>query len=112
MEDLVLPTTVVDQGRSSGKTAPIPSFIFWSVWVVSSRENVNDPRSVYPGFWIGPYISDNWNASLFLIFINDLDVEDINSNILKFAHDTKIFKEVRCSTDKISFVGTEMANGI
>jgi len=36
---------------------------------------------------------------LFLIFINDLDVEDINSNILKFADDTKIFKEVRCSTD-------------
>jgi len=25
--------------------------------------------------------------------------EDINSNILKFADDTKIFKEVRCSTD-------------
>ena len=36
---------------------------------------------------------------LSLIFINDLDVEDINSNILKFADDTKIFKEVRCSTD-------------
>ena len=30
---------------------------------------------------------------LFLIFINDLD-EDISSNILKFADDTKIFKEV------------------
>jgi len=29
-----------------------------------------------------------------LIFINDLD-EDINSSILKFADDTKIFKEVR-----------------
>jgi len=35
---------------------------------------------------------------LFLIFINDLD-EDINSNILKFADDTEIFKEVRCITD-------------
>jgi len=34
---------------------------------------------------------------LFLIFINDLD-EDITSNILKFADDTKIFKEVRNST--------------
>jgi len=33
-----------------------------------------------------------------LIFINDLD-EDINSNILKFADDTKIFKEIRCSSD-------------
>jgi len=30
---------------------------------------------------------------LFLIFINDLD-KDINSNILKFADDTKIFKEI------------------
>jgi len=34
----------------------------------------------------------------FYIFINDLD-EHINSNILKFADDTKIFKAVRCSTD-------------
>jgi len=35
---------------------------------------------------------------LFLIFINDLD-EDINTHILKFADDTKIFKEVRNSAD-------------
>jgi len=35
---------------------------------------------------------------LFLIFINDLD-EDINSHILKFADDTKIFNEVRNSAD-------------
>jgi len=35
---------------------------------------------------------------LFFIFINDLD-EDIISNILKFVDDTKIFKEVRNSTD-------------
>ena len=33
-----------------------------------------------------------------MIFINNLD-EDINSNILKFADDSKIFQEVRCSTD-------------
>jgi len=37
-------------------------------------------------------------TSLFLIFINNLD-EDINSHILKFADDTKIFKEVRNSAD-------------
>ena len=37
-------------------------------------------------------------TTVILIFINDLD-EDISSNILKFADDTKIFKEVRCSTD-------------
>ena len=35
---------------------------------------------------------------LFLLFINNLD-EGINSNILKFADDTKIFKEVRNTTD-------------
>jgi len=55
-----------------------------------------------------------------LIFINDLD-EDINSNILKFVDDTKIFKEVRCSTDcsqlqadldKLVLWAQEMANGI
>jgi len=33
-----------------------------------------------------------------LIFINDLD-EDINSHILKFADDTKIFKEIMNSAD-------------
>jgi len=35
---------------------------------------------------------------LFFIFINDLD-EDISSNMIKFVYDTKIFKEVRNSTD-------------
>ena len=35
---------------------------------------------------------------LFLVFIDDLD-QGIASNILKFADDTKIFKEVRDSID-------------
>ena len=35
---------------------------------------------------------------LFLIFVNDLD-DDINSHILKFADDAKIFKKVRNSAD-------------
>jgi len=50
-------------------------------------------------------ISMEWGSTgsvlgplLFLLFINNLD-EGINSNILKFADDTKIFKEVRNSTD-------------
>jgi len=37
-------------------------------------------------------------TSVVLDFINDLD-EDIKSHILKFADDTKIFKEVRNSAD-------------
>jgi len=35
---------------------------------------------------------------LFLVFINDLD-QGIASNILKFADDTKIIKEVRDNID-------------
>ena len=35
---------------------------------------------------------------LFLVFINDLD-QGIVSNILKFADDTKIFKEVKDNID-------------
>jgi len=35
---------------------------------------------------------------IFLIFINNLD-EDIDSNILKLADDTKIFREIRNSID-------------
>ena len=31
---------------------------------------------------------------MFMIFINDLD-EDITSNILKLADDTKIFKDIQ-----------------
>jgi len=41
-----------------------------------------------------------FRTSAIFDFINDLD-EDINSNILKFADDTKIFKEVRCSTARL-----------
>jgi len=36
---------------------------------------------------------------LFLVFINDLD-QGIASNILKFADDTKIFKEVKDNIDR------------
>jgi len=55
----------------------------WSKWI-----------TVWSGVPQGSVLA----SLLFFIFINDLD-EDINSNILKFADDTKIFKEVRRSTD-------------
>ena len=38
---------------------------------------------------------------LFLIYINDLD-DNIKSNVLKFADDTKVFIKVNTYGDKIS----------
>jgi len=55
----------------------------WSSWI-------SEWSGVPQGSVLGPL--------LFLILINNLD-EDINSHILKFADDTKIFKEVRNSAD-------------
>ena len=36
---------------------------------------------------------------LFLIYINDLD-DNITSNVLKFANDTKVFRKVNNDSDK------------
>ena len=44
-------------------------------------------------------ISIRINYLLFLIYINDLD-DNITSNILKFADDTKVFRKVNTDGDK------------
>ena len=36
---------------------------------------------------------------LFLIYINDLD-DDITSKVLKFAHDTKVFRKIKSDADR------------
>ena len=41
---------------------------------------------------------------MFLIYINDLE-NDISSQVLKFADDTKVFRKVTNDTDKQSLQG-------
>ena len=41
---------------------------------------------------------------MFLIYINDLE-DDISSQVLKFADDTKVFRKVTNDTDKQSLQG-------
>ena len=35
----------------------------------------------------------------FLIYINDLD-HDITSKVIKFADDTKVFRNIKCDADR------------
>ena len=37
---------------------------------------------------------------LFLIYINDLDDDDITSKMLKFADDTKVFRKIKSDADR------------
>ena len=70
-------------------------------WLVDRRQRkvvdgkVSDWKSVLSGVPQGSELG----SILFLIYINDLD-DDITSNVLKFANDTKVFRKIKSDADR------------
>ena len=70
-------------------------------WLTDSRQRVvvdgeiSNWKSVLSGVPQGPVLG----PLLFLMYINDLD-DNISSNVLKFADNTKVFRKVNTDGDK------------
>ena len=70
-------------------------------WLIDRRQRVvvdgevSNWKSVLSGVPQGSVLG----PILFLIYINDLD-DDITSNVLKFADDTKVFRKIKSDADR------------
>ena len=70
-------------------------------WLIDRRQRVvvdgevSNWKSVLSGVPLGSVLG----PILFLIYINDLD-DDITSKVMKFAHDTKVFRKIKNDADR------------
>ena len=72
-------------------------------WLRNRRQRVciKGKQSTWEEVWSGVPQGSVLGPLLFLIFINDLE-DNTSGNVLKFADDTKIFRQVRDVQDSIS----------
>ena len=71
-------------------------------WLRNRRQRVciKGKQSTWEKVWSGVPQGSVLGPLLFLIFINDLE-DNTSGNVLKFADDTKIFRQVRDVQDSI-----------
>ena len=69
--------------------------------MIVNRVCIKGKQSTWEEVWSGVPHGSVLGPLLFLIFINDLE-DNTSGNVLKFADDTKIFRQVRDVQDNIS----------